>query len=234
MHSLHLIQDVPKNSYMYVDFFFKQPVSSSLNIATFTTTSELLYCSKDAMEASQSFMTSVVVGKDIVPRIGLHQLEMLRHQLTQTLHQSQQAKVGQPPRTIAGCCWQFVKAKCQNVKVRTRKTSSVCEIHTVDITLCAIVLCWHSKQWWISPHVWKQSYNHTINWAFLVENNQLQFSMLQSVWRRWISRSWPYNTKEDTVCPPTLVSSRENHPHCPTPSQDQTRGRACISRSLGR
>ena len=56
------------------------------------------------MEASQSFMTSVVVGKDIVPRIGLHQLEMLRHQLTQTLHQSQQAKVGQPPRTIAGCC----------------------------------------------------------------------------------------------------------------------------------
>jgi len=48
--------------------------------------------SKDAMEASQSFMTSVVVGKDIVPRIGLHQLEMLRHQLTQTLHQSQQAK----------------------------------------------------------------------------------------------------------------------------------------------
>ena len=85
------------------------------------------------MEASQSFMTSVVVGKDIVPRIGLHQLEMLRHQLTQTLHQSQQAKVGQPPRTIAGCCWQFVKAKCQNVKVRTRKTSSVCEIHTVSL-----------------------------------------------------------------------------------------------------
>ena len=155
-----------KNSYMYVDFFYQTTRIIIINIATFTTTSELLYCSKDAMEASQSFMTSVVVGKDIVPRIGLHQLEMLRHQLTQTLHQSQQAKVGQPPRTIAGCCWQFVKAKCQNVKVRTRKTSSVCEIHTVDITLCAIFLCWHSKQWWISPHVWKQSYNHTINWAF--------------------------------------------------------------------
>ena len=45
------------------------------------------------MLASQSFITSVVVGKDIVPRIGLHQLEMLRHQLVETLHSSKTAKV---------------------------------------------------------------------------------------------------------------------------------------------
>ena len=62
------------------------------------------------MLASQAFMTSVVVGKDIVPRferryffhfillsnifrIGLHQLEMLRHQLTGTLHSTKMAKV---------------------------------------------------------------------------------------------------------------------------------------------
>ena len=45
------------------------------------------------MLASQAFMTSVVVGKDIVPRIGLHQLEMLRHQLTGTLHSTKTAKV---------------------------------------------------------------------------------------------------------------------------------------------
>ena len=45
------------------------------------------------MLASQSFITSVVVGKDIVPRIGLHQLEMLRHQLVETLHGSRTAKV---------------------------------------------------------------------------------------------------------------------------------------------
>ena len=45
------------------------------------------------MVASQSFITSVVVGKDIVPRIGLHQLEMLRHQLVETLHGSNTAKV---------------------------------------------------------------------------------------------------------------------------------------------
>ena len=45
------------------------------------------------MLASQSFITSVVVGKDIVPRIGLHQLEMLRHQLVETLHTSKSPKV---------------------------------------------------------------------------------------------------------------------------------------------
>ena len=45
------------------------------------------------MLASQSFITSVVVGKDIVPRIGLHQLEMLRHQLVETLHNSKTPKV---------------------------------------------------------------------------------------------------------------------------------------------
>ena len=54
------------------------------------------------MLASQSFITSVVVGKDIVPRIGLHQLEMLRHQLVETLHGSNTAKVswwaGEKPR----------------------------------------------------------------------------------------------------------------------------------------
>ena len=49
--------------------------------------------SEAAMLGSQSFITSVVVGKDIVPRIGLHQLEILRHQLQNTLHQTKQAKV---------------------------------------------------------------------------------------------------------------------------------------------
>ena len=35
----------------------------------------------------------MVVGKDIVPRIGLHQLERLRHQLMETLEASTQPKV---------------------------------------------------------------------------------------------------------------------------------------------
>ena len=34
--------------------------------------------SEEAMLASRDFMTSVVVGKDAVPRIGMHQAETLR------------------------------------------------------------------------------------------------------------------------------------------------------------
>ena len=47
------------------------------------------------MLASQSFMTSVVVGKDIVPRIGLNQLETLRLQLMEEIKNSKQSKVKQ-------------------------------------------------------------------------------------------------------------------------------------------
>jgi sn1-specific diacylglycerol lipase len=45
------------------------------------------------MEYSRDFVTSVIVGKDIVPRIGLHQLEALRHNLIQALHKSKEPKV---------------------------------------------------------------------------------------------------------------------------------------------
>ena len=51
--------------------------------------------SEEAMLASQSFMTSVVVGKDIVPRIGLNQLETLRLQLMGEIKNSKQSKVKQ-------------------------------------------------------------------------------------------------------------------------------------------
>lgn len=46
------------------------------------------------MEYSRGFITSVIVGKDIVPRIGLHQLEALRHDLIHALHKSKDPKVG--------------------------------------------------------------------------------------------------------------------------------------------
>ena len=45
------------------------------------------------MEYSKEFVTSVMVGKDVVPRIGLHQLEALRHDLIQALHKSERPKV---------------------------------------------------------------------------------------------------------------------------------------------
>ncbi len=45
------------------------------------------------MEHSREYITSVVVGKDVVPRIGLHQLEALRHDLIHALHRSKEPKV---------------------------------------------------------------------------------------------------------------------------------------------
>ena len=53
------------------------------------------FYSEEAMLASRSFMTSVVVGKDIVPRIGLNQLETLRLQLMEEIKNSKQSKVKQ-------------------------------------------------------------------------------------------------------------------------------------------
>jgi len=48
--------------------------------------------SEEAMLASRDFMTSVVVGKDVVPRIGMHQLETLRHDLMETIKKSEESK----------------------------------------------------------------------------------------------------------------------------------------------
>ena len=52
-----------------------------------------MFHSEAAMMASRSFMTSVVVGKDIVPRIGLNQLEILRQDIMTTIKKSRFSKV---------------------------------------------------------------------------------------------------------------------------------------------
>lgn len=46
-----------------------------------------------AVEYSKSFITSVVVGKDGVPRIGLHQMEALRADLINAIKRSVDPKV---------------------------------------------------------------------------------------------------------------------------------------------
>ena len=51
------------------------------------------FFSQDAVEYSKSFVTSVILGKDVVPRIGLHQLEALRHDLIYAIHKSSDPKV---------------------------------------------------------------------------------------------------------------------------------------------
>ncbi|XP_046382989.1 diacylglycerol lipase-alpha-like isoform X2 [Ischnura elegans] len=56
-----------------------------------------------AVEYTKEFITSVVVGKDVVPRIGLHQLESLRTDLIKAIQQSKEPKW----KTITGgvvCC----------------------------------------------------------------------------------------------------------------------------------
>lgn len=45
------------------------------------------------MEYSKQFITSVVVGKDVVPRIGLHQMESLRADLINAIKRSKDPKV---------------------------------------------------------------------------------------------------------------------------------------------
>ena len=46
------------------------------------------------MEETKDFITSVVVGKDVVPRIGLHQLEAMRQDLINVIKKSTEPKVG--------------------------------------------------------------------------------------------------------------------------------------------
>lgn len=48
-----------------------------------------------AAEFTKEFVTSVVVGKDVVPRLGLHQLETLRTSLMATIKKSTDPKVAQ-------------------------------------------------------------------------------------------------------------------------------------------
>lgn len=45
------------------------------------------------IEYSKTFITSVVVGKDVVPRIGLHQMESLRADLINAISRSIDPKV---------------------------------------------------------------------------------------------------------------------------------------------
>lgn len=46
-----------------------------------------------AVEYTKSFTISVVIGKDVVPRIGLHQLEALRSDLINAIKRSVDPKV---------------------------------------------------------------------------------------------------------------------------------------------
>ncbi|XP_045071221.1 diacylglycerol lipase-alpha isoform X3 [Coregonus clupeaformis] len=76
--------------------FLLRPLYPTLQCYSYSPPGGLL--SEDAMEYSKEFVTSVVLGKDLVPRIGLSQLEGFRRHLLEVLQKSDKPKW----RIIAG------------------------------------------------------------------------------------------------------------------------------------
>ncbi|XP_058444462.1 diacylglycerol lipase-alpha isoform X1 [Malaya genurostris] len=60
--------------------------------------------SMPAVEYSKTFITSVVVGKDVVPRIGLHQMESLRADLINAIQRSVDPKWKTIACSVICCC----------------------------------------------------------------------------------------------------------------------------------
>lgn len=48
--------------------------------------------SSSALEYTKEFVVSVVLGKDVVPRLGLHQLEKLRYDLIEAIKRNNDPK----------------------------------------------------------------------------------------------------------------------------------------------
>uniref|UniRef100_A0A665WKL8 Diacylglycerol lipase-alpha n=1 Tax=Echeneis naucrates TaxID=173247 RepID=A0A665WKL8_ECHNA len=76
--------------------FLLRPQYPTLHCYSYSPPGGLL--SEDAMEYSKEFVTSVVLGKDLVPRLGLSQLEGFRRHLLEVLQKSNKSKW----RIIAG------------------------------------------------------------------------------------------------------------------------------------
>ncbi|XP_026853737.1 sn1-specific diacylglycerol lipase alpha [Electrophorus electricus] len=70
--------------------FLLRPQYPTLHCYSYSPPGGLL--SEDAMEYSKQFVTSVVLGKDLVPRIGLSQLEGFRRHLLEVLQKSDKPK----------------------------------------------------------------------------------------------------------------------------------------------
>jgi sn1-specific diacylglycerol lipase len=49
--------------------------------------------SENCMEATKDFITTVILGKDMIPRLGMMQLEKLRNEIMKTLKDTNKPKV---------------------------------------------------------------------------------------------------------------------------------------------
>ncbi|GCC33034.1 hypothetical protein chiPu_0011500 [Chiloscyllium punctatum] len=70
--------------------FLLRPQYPTLHCYAYSPPGGLL--SSDAMEYSKEFVTSVILGKDLVPRLGLSQLEVFRRHLLEVLQKSNKPK----------------------------------------------------------------------------------------------------------------------------------------------
>ncbi|XP_039767325.1 diacylglycerol lipase-alpha isoform X2 [Ornithorhynchus anatinus] len=87
--------------------------------------------SDDAMEYSKEFVTAVVLGKDLVPRIGLSQLEGFRRQLLDVLQRSTKPKW----RIIVGATKCIPKSELPEEAEVTTMASNRLWTHPSDLTI---------------------------------------------------------------------------------------------------
>lgn len=87
--------------------------------------------SEDAMEYSKEFVTAVVLGKDLVPRIGLSQLEGFRRQLLDVLQRSNNPKW----RIIVGATKCIPKSELPEELEVNSVTSNRLWTHPSDLTI---------------------------------------------------------------------------------------------------
>ncbi|XP_072494939.1 diacylglycerol lipase-alpha isoform X1 [Notamacropus eugenii] len=87
--------------------------------------------SEDAMEYSKEFVTAVVLGKDLVPRIGLSQLEGFRRQLLDVLQRSTKPKW----RIIIGATKCIPKSELPEEAEVTTMASNRLWTHPSDLTI---------------------------------------------------------------------------------------------------
>ncbi|XP_075784579.1 diacylglycerol lipase-alpha isoform X2 [Pelodiscus sinensis] len=109
--------------------FMLRPQYPSLKCYAYSPPGGLL--SEDAMEYSKEFVTAVVLGKDLVPRIGLSQLEGFRRQLLDVLQRSNKPKW----RIIVGATKCIPKSELPEETEGNSVTSNRLWTHPSDLTI---------------------------------------------------------------------------------------------------
>ncbi|XP_050193102.1 diacylglycerol lipase-alpha isoform X2 [Myiozetetes cayanensis] len=109
--------------------FLLRPQYPSLKCFAYSPPGGLL--SEDAMEYSKEFVTAVVLGKDLVPRIGLSQLEGFRRQLLDVLQRSTKPKW----RIIVGATKCIPKSELPEETEESSVPSNRLWAHPSDLTI---------------------------------------------------------------------------------------------------